>query len=79
MNWTLVIVAVIAAIPPTLASIVSRKKTKGDLKEIHILVNSRLSSALTEIQSLRDFINSGQSKEGGERASDSAVPPRSSI
>ena len=77
MNWTLIIVALIAAVPPTFASYMSRRKTKADLEQIHILVNSRLTTALQEIQHLREYIDSAKPMKGGKRASESAVPPKS--
>ena len=48
-----ILAALIAAAAPTLAVLASWKLTHGKLDEIHGLVNSRLSDALTEIDSLQ--------------------------
>lgn len=60
----LILVALIAATPPTLAVLASvwvahRRyvETRQDLREIHILVNSRLEMALAEIAALRAYID----------------------
>ena len=47
-------IAVIVAIPPTIAAVVNSRK----LDSVHILVNSRLSEALTEIKVLRKVVSS---------------------
>ena len=46
------------ALAPTAAVIASWKLTKGKLQDIHILVNSRLSEALTEIDTLKAELES---------------------
>lgn len=48
----LVVVAIIAALPPTLAVVMARRATKAQMREVHDLVNSRLEAALTTIKSL---------------------------
>lgn len=51
----------------------SRDETKQDLNEIHVLVNGRLTQALTEIAALRSYIDSRVPLQHGE-TSEQAVP-----
>jgi Flp pilus assembly protein CpaB len=64
----LVIVSVIAAIAPVLAVLMARRNQKKErdedkadtdksLREIHVLVNSRLTEALEEIRDLCEYID----------------------
>jgi len=69
----IVIAALLAAIPPTLAVIFAQKKTDQQLGQIHVLVNSRLTEALDEIEKLREYID--QRSEGG-RTSEQVAPSR---
>lgn len=55
-TWVVILVAVIAALPPTLVAILARRTTSKKLDEIHILVNSRLSEALDKIAVLETII-----------------------
>lgn len=48
----IIIAAIIAAIPPTLAVWLAARKSKQRQGDIHILVNGRLEEALTKIRHL---------------------------
>jgi hypothetical protein len=51
-----VVIALIAAVPPTLAVLLSHVKANKKLDGIHVLVNSRLSTALEELAVLKQSI-----------------------
>lgn len=69
----LIVAAFVAAVPPTLATLFARRETKRELGQIHVLVNSRLTEALNEIEKLREYID--QRSEGG-RTSEQVAPSR---
>lgn len=50
----IIIAAIIAAIPPTLAVWLTSRKSKQRQHDIHILVNGRLEEALGEIKHLKE-------------------------
>jgi len=45
-NDTIIIAAIIAAIPPTLTAYVAFKSIKKDVREVHLSLNSRLDQLL---------------------------------
>lgn len=51
-----VIIALAAAVPPTVAVILAAKHANRKLDHIHVLVNSRLATALEEIAVLKQSI-----------------------
>jgi hypothetical protein len=53
---TPILVACIAALPPTLAIVWSHLSTQRSLVEIHAVVNSRLDAALQKISALEAVI-----------------------
>jgi hypothetical protein len=53
-------IAMIAAAPPTLAVVLVRREQGKKLDEIHVLVNSRLATALDEIAALKSAISAGK-------------------
>jgi len=48
-----IVVALIAGVAPMTAVIISSRKSGRKMEEIHVLVNSRLTQALEEIESLK--------------------------
>jgi len=50
---TAILVAVIVSLPPTAAVIVSARKNAKKGEEIHVLVNSRLATALEELEEVK--------------------------
>lgn len=59
-----IMAAIIAAVPPTLAVWVSHKKQAKEIEKVHVLVNSRLTTALEEIALLKTTL----SKRDADRA-----------
>lgn len=53
MNWSEIITALIISTPPTLMALLAwresrrnRKESKEDIKEVHVLINSRMTELL---------------------------------
>ena len=57
---TAILVAVIVSLPPTAAVIVSARKNAKKVEEIHVLVNSRLATALEELEEVRTALQKEQ-------------------
>lgn len=51
MNWTAIIVALITIVPTTLAVLVTWRSNKKAIKEVHVLINSRMSELLETTKS----------------------------
>jgi hypothetical protein len=49
-----IVIALIVAIPPTLAVLLSAWKSSKKLDQIHVLVNDRLDMALKKIETLEE-------------------------
>ena len=45
-NLTLIIVAILTSIPPTLAALFGWRSNKKSLNEVHVLINSRMDALL---------------------------------
>jgi len=58
---TPIIVAVIVSLPPTAAVIISARKNAKKVEEIHLLVNSRLATALEELEEVRTALQKERS------------------
>ena len=56
-----IVIAVIGALAPTLAVLISWRLNAKKVQEIHLLVNSQLEAALAEIEALKARANEQQS------------------